>query len=817
MQAGGKPYAPREWLLAALVAVVYFGAGWLGLRVASVAGAVTLFWAPSGIAIAARLLLGPLAIPAVFLASAALNFVVAGRLGFALTVASGNLLEALVAAGLFRLARGRLELGTPRDAFAFVFSSALGCVVASLVGAYAVATFLGTPDSAFLRAAMVWWLGDFAGAILVAPFFFAMVQPTAGAMVEPSLATDGSLLLLLAASVATWLVRFPDPPLAIPLTILMLAAITGASLRYGSRGGSAYALVIGVTSVIGTLRGSGPFAFGELSEGLALGWDGIVICAGTSLVVSALANQRLGAEERLRASEASLRGLFENAPDGMILIDHHRRIVLANPRFVDLSGMSLEQLLGADALSLLSEPSQELVAESSERGLAGGGRVREIVLDFPRTATDVRRLVIRIALLGSGARFEGAVVRVEDVTKREREAEERSLMEEQLAAAQRFDSIGNLAGGIAHDFNNMLQAITANLELGMLTASKGRDASGQLKRALQAAERASALTRQLLAFSRRQPASFERVDLVSLLRTSMAMLDRLLPEDIHLLFDPRQPAAVVRGDHAQLEQVVMNLVVNARDAMPSGGELRIELDVEPFQDSDGGLVRLVVTDQGPGVPQEIRDRIFEPFFTTKALGRGTGLGLAVVYGIVRSHGGSVRVEQAAGGGARFVVELPWLARPADATPARPSTESPEGHGERLLVVEDDALVRSAVRDMLESAGYEVVVASNGADAIGAFEDARGNFDLVLLDVVMPVMGGREAYERLRALAPELRVIFVTGYSEEQIDVGFVVRENVPVLTKPYDRASLLRAVDALLRRGATSETPVPERGVDGEA
>jgi PAS domain S-box-containing protein len=377
--------------------------------------------------------------------------------------------------------------------------------------------------------------------------------------------------------------------------------------------------------------------------------------------------------------------------------------------------------------------------------------------------------------------------------------------EAQLRHAQKMEAVGQLAGGVAHDFNNLMQAVLANAELALAKTSSSSDLSDvseYLHEIAGAGRRAADLTRQLLVFSRLQPLHPVRIDLNDLLQSLMNLLRRLLPENIAIDRRAGRPLASVNADPTQLEQVIINLCVNARDAMESGGKLTIETDETVFDERDcerlhgarpGRFVRLRVTDTGAGMTPEVRERIFDPFFTTKGHQRGTGLGLATVYGIARQHGGLVHVESAVSRGTTFTVYLPADDRPAstaDAEAQSPATPL-EGH-ETILVAEDEELVRRPVVQRLERAGYRTLAAANGLEAVRVLRDHEHAVDLVVLDVVMPEMGGPDAWDRMRAIRPDLPVIFVSGYASERF------RSRLPphaeVLEKPFNTEELLRRI-----------------------
>ena len=779
--------------------VVHVATGILGLRIASMADAVTLFWAPTGLSIAAVLLLGRRAVVAAAVGAFCISYASTRSVPFSVISALANGTEARIVAGTFsRWAQGRTDLGRGGDAGAYALAAALGCAAAALLGAVGVVLFVSDGDVPLSSAFTMWWLGDMVGALLVGPAILTLASPLPGQSRRRTNAWSGGVVVMtVIATVALHTLEAPDRALAAPLAFAQLVAIVAASLRFGTRGAHLTALAITIAAVLGAVHGRGPYSSGAAHIAFDALWAALATVAGTALFVSSLIAERTSAKRRLMASEERLRALFENAADGMLLIDAERNVVLANPsalRMVSLGDdadpEAWHRLSGGDVLAL---------RDTIREGMARGERLVETRMKYGADTDSPRDIVVRASILGTPPRFDGAVVLVTDVTAHERAERDREMIEQRLASAQRLDSIGTLAGGIAHDFNNMLQAIRANVEMAKLMFQKHKDPELALTRALGAADRAAALTRQLLAFGRLTPAGAGSIDCVPMLRSAVTLLERLLPENIHMVFDPKVSSAVVCGDQAQLEQVVLNLVVNARDAMPLGGALRIELDRVPAgEEGTGALVRITITDEGEGIPKPHRERIFEPFYTTKGVGRGTGLGLAVVYGIVRSHGGTVRVEDAAPRGARFIVEIPEHDGPPTRVEVPSDGEAPLGHGEHILLVEDDSMVRIAVREMLSASGYDVTVASNGAAAVASFGDPHTHFDLVILDVVMPVMGGREAYERIRALAPDVRVVFATGYSEEQIDVGFVRRERVPVLTKPYERDALLRTIRSAL-------------------
>jgi signal transduction histidine kinase/CheY-like chemotaxis protein len=405
-----------------------------------------------------------------------------------------------------------------------------------------------------------------------------------------------------------------------------------------------------------------------------------------------------------------------------------------------------------------------------------------------------------------------------------RTEEARRELEEQLRQSQKMEAVGRLAGGVAHDFNNLLMVIRGRSELLLHHVKEGEPLRRHIALIREAAERAVGLTQQLLTFSRKGVLRPQVLDLNAAVTGMATMLRRLIGEHIELSVCPGEGLWRIQADPSQIEQVVMNLAVNARDAMPHGGRLTVEtanvtLD-ESFARSHAGsrpgaYVRLAVSDTGVGMDAATRAHLFEPFFTTKAPGQGTGLGLAMVYGIVKQHRGYVTADSEPGRGSRFTIYLARSEAPVTA-PALPwSGSAPPGGRETVLLVEDEQSVRELVKEMLRERGYTVIEARHGADALVAAEQHTGAIHLLLTDIVMPEMGGRELARRLRASRPDVRVLYMSGYlgdatPPEGIEIG------IPILAKPFTTETLaVRArevLDAPPGRGAG-----PAGGVTGRA
>jgi two-component system, cell cycle sensor histidine kinase and response regulator CckA len=398
---------------------------------------------------------------------------------------------------------------------------------------------------------------------------------------------------------------------------------------------------------------------------------------------------------------------------------------------------------------------------------------------------------------------------VHDITGRKRAEERHAEAEEMLRQSQKLDSIGRLAGGIAHDFNNILGVILGYGELMRRQIAHGHPARPRLDQVIQAARRAAGLTRQLLAFSRKQVMQPKLLDLGAVVGDLRGMLDRVVGEDLEIVVRTAERLGAVQADPTQIEQVIMNLVVNARDAMPKGGNLTIETANVDFDETyasahpptrPGPFVMLAVSDTGIGMDAETQRRIFEPFFTTKAPGEGTGLGLATVYGIVKQMGGYIWVYSEVGKGTCFKVCLPRVEETVVADPASaPSEPPPRGH-ETVLVVEDSESLRDLIHELLTEQGYNVISVTQGEEALTLIQEGKHRVDLVLTDVVMPRLGGADLVKRLSAIYPGVSVVYMSGYTSGAISRQGVLDEGVIFLEKPFAAEQLLRTIRLALDR-----------------
>ncbi len=509
------------------------------------------------------------------------------------------------------------------------------------------------------------------------------------------------------------------------------------------------------------------------------------------------------------------RVLFERSADASLIID--------GDRFVDCNQAAVDMLQCRSRDEVLQLHPSDLSPEFQPDGEPSYAKANELMAiafargshrfewDHQRPNGEVFPVEVLLTAVPLGDRQVLFVV-WRDITERKRAERERTQLVQQLHQAQKMDAIGQLAGGIAHDFNNILTAILGNVELQLARYERGTvtaEAFAECLREIgQGAERAASLTRQLLAFSRQQISQPQVLDLKRTMQDLEGLFRRLLAEDIALAVRVADEVQNVRMDPAQLEQVVVNLVVNARDAMPDGGRLSLTLAnthldasyVEQFAEArTGPHVVLTVSDTGTGMEAATLQRIFEPFFTTKEIGRGTGLGLATVYGVVKQAGGHVTVYSEPGHGSVFRVYLPACddAPQVAALHEEPVEETPAGQG-TILVSEDDPAVRRLAADILRQGGYTVLEAQDGAAALRRAEQSEARIDLLVTDVIMPDMNGRQVADALHARDADVRVLYMSGYTNDVIAHRGVLDDGVAFIEKPFSRRSLLHRVAQIL-------------------
>ncbi len=517
-----------------------------------------------------------------------------------------------------------------------------------------------------------------------------------------------------------------------------------------------------------------------------------------ALAIGAREEQQRAAEQALRASEERFRALVENSWEVLLLLDQDGRITYTTPSAGRQFGWTPDSMIGRALVDLLHPEDQRHVAQrlSSAAGRPGEQMMTEARIR--RSDGSYRSMDAIVVSRLHEPTINGIVFNARDITEGRR-------LEEQLRQAQKMEAVGRLAGGVAHDFNNLLTAILGYCNLALDDMAPNDVSRRDLEEIKDAGERAATLTRQLLAFSRRQMLQPEPVDLNGLVQQTQKMLTRILGEDIELSIELAADLPLVTADPASVEQIIVSLAMNARDAMPEGGHLVLETAVVELDGSyadshatvlPGPYVMLAVSDTGEGMDAATRSRVFEPFFTTKAQGKGSGLGLATVYGIVKQSGGYIWVYSEPAHGTVFKVYLPIVSAPIMAARELKQIEPPRA-SETILLVEDEEAVRALTGEVLRRQGYEVIEAEHGKQALELVQRLSAEIHLLLTDIVMPYMNGRDLAEQISSLRPRTKVLFMSGYTDHAA-VHRELSAGAPFLQKPFTPDALARKVRGLL-------------------
>jgi PAS domain S-box-containing protein len=518
---------------------------------------------------------------------------------------------------------------------------------------------------------------------------------------------------------------------------------------------------------------------------------------------------RREAEEVLRESQEKYKSILENIEDGYYEIDQAGNMVFFNRSMCRILGYTETELMGMNNRRFMDKENAAKVFRTFNYVYTTGEPFK--AFDWELIKKDGSRCYVDTSISiiedGSGkpAGFRGIA---RDITSRKKSDKDRERLTEQLQQAQRMESIGRLAGGVAHDFNNLLVIILGYCELLLSELDTAHPHHESVEQVYQAGLRARDLTRQLLAFSRNQVLEMKVVDANQIISGFEKLLRRLIGEDIQLTISPTHDSVMVKADIAQLEQVLMNLAVNARDAMPDGGFLNIETSVVELDETSAGnrtgitsgqYAMIGVSDTGSGIDRETINRIFEPFFTTKERDKGTGLGLATSYGIIKQHCGDIRVYSEPGKGTIFKIYLPLSAEhPSETALPEKNFEKPAGSA-TVLLIEDDVSVRRLASRILTENGYAVVEADDVTDAVSGAVSHKGSIDLVLTDMIMPGMNGPEVFEKIRQYHPESKVLYMSGYTDNMLSRNKMLNENLNFIQKPFTVAGLLEKCATVLR------------------
>jgi len=539
---------------------------------------------------------------------------------------------------------------------------------------------------------------------------------------------------------------------------------------------------------------------------------GVLVIAGTSYdllgpkqaelveaigntVSIAIHNARLF--DLLRQSEHRYADLFENAPDLYLSVDRQHAIVGCNRSGAEMLGVSAQSILGRPFECLFDAARTEAVRQMVDRMFAEG----RVLKDVEEHVVSPRGIHLAVLVNSSLVFDDAGVGRTARIVARD--ITERKKMEAALLHAQKIDSIGNLAGGIAHDFNNILAAILGSASIMRRHLSDRVRLAKYVEIIESSARRGSSLTRQLLTFARKTETIAAPVDIHALIHETLDLFQRSVTKDITVRTNLSDEQITVNGDDGQIQQALLNLFLNARDAMPEKGVLTIATAAVPGtarpagapENLSGPFVEIRITDTGRGIPRKIQDRIFEPFFTTKD--NGTGLGLSVVYGVLQNHGGFITLESNEGQGTSFSLFLPRHTAAAPGAARKRPQRLPRGT-ENILVIDDEPPVCEIAQDLLTSLGYTVYIAHDGREGVEFYRTRRANIDLILLDINMPVMSGTEAFEHLRAINPHVRVIIVTGYGKGSVDTPRFSSEVNGFVQKPFQIETLASKVRKVL-------------------
>ncbi|MGH7515406.1 MAG: MASE1 domain-containing protein [Gemmatimonadales bacterium] len=789
------------------LAAIYYAAARLGLRYASIGQSISLVWPPTGLALAALIVLGRRAWPGIAAGAFLANAGTPVPLVTAAAIAAGNTLEAVIAAALLTRSAGtRPRLDAMTTVRTLVLSAApAGAFVSAIVGVTALVAGGALPRTSFAPATAVWWTGDVLGALIVAPLPLAWL--TAPASPHSVRGTLEVALLCLGTVLAAELGLghfLPVPALLRRLDYLYLLFpfAVWAALRFGSRGASLMTFVIAVVAVWRTVTGGGPFNTDSGGGTLfAVGCYLAIVAVTGLLLAAAVTHERETATEALRRRDEQLSVALDAAQMGVWFWSTTDNRLTWDDTLRRMYGLAADDHVAGyeEFISRVHPDDRELVETSVRRALSVGGRLD---YEFRIVLPDGR--VRWIADLGSvvpgpDGKPAGMTGTCQDVT-------DRRTAEEQLRLAHKMESVGRLAGGVAHEANNQMSVVMSAADFILARTDLPPAVRADAEYIRRAAERTAAVTAQLLAFSRRQVLRPQVLGLNGILERFRPVLQRTLGEDcpVTLLLDPG--LGPVRADPGQLEQVLLNLAINARDAMPRGGRLSVETaSVELTERSamathgvrarPGRYVQLAVSDTGHGMDKATLGHVFEPFFTTKGVGQGTGLGLATVYGIVKQSDGYVWAYSEPGQGTTIKLYLPVTEATPEAA-AKETAPAVAARGELVLVVEDEAQVRTIAARALTEAGYRVLEAESGARAL---EIVRRNGDrpaLVLVDVVMPGISGSDLALELAQVAPGVPVLFTSGYTDGEILRRGLLEPGAAFLAKPFSPEGLVQAVRA---------------------
>ncbi len=802
---GGSSRKARSELVASVAAwaATYFVAHILGIAFADPVRRVATVWPASGVMLAALLASPrsrwPLLLAVLGAIALSTNVILNGAAPMNLGFLAANIAESSLSAWVVsRVVRRDVTFTRIEEVLALGAAAVVVNGATAFIGAAAPAVFAGAP---FWPSYRSWWSSNLVGIVLVTPLVIAWVRPSPLARSLPPRKVETAVFAL-AWCAGTWLTTHtPDAggPLA-PRRYMLICLVTWAALRLSLRTVSSAMCFLGAAVVSGTLPGAlHSVNGGTVADSVMRAQIYVAVSTVTSLLLAATMTEARAARASADRSAAHLKFALDASHMGTWEWDVASNSIHWSEQVRRIFGVTPESFSGSyeDYLALIHPDDRENVSSTIQRALDPASAGYTVEHRIVRSDGTTRWLECRGRVerdpTGKPLRMAGTVV---DVTEQQQVAE-------RLRQTQKMEAIGQLAGGVAHDFNNLLAVILMQAEIAEKSRTSGEPERLALREIAIAAERGAALTKQLLAFARRQVPQPKPIDLNSAVRDVTTMLGRLLGDTTKMRIELASRELVTRVDPSMLDQVLINLAVNARDAMPAGGELVIAT-VESVVKSEGddgippgSYLGIRVTDSGVGIAARDMPRLFEPFFTTKGPGKGTGLGLATVFGIMKLHHGYVRVTSEVGRGSTFEVLFPPCDEPVAAATARTEDASAPKGKETILLVEDDASVRKTTRMLLEMHDYAVIEAKNGGEALELWDAREGRIDLLFTDVTMPDgLDGRQLAVELRRRRPDLKVVLTSGYSPH---IPSELPPGERFLMKPSTLPELLDAVDGALR------------------